>query len=93
MAYLRIKTEMGHEVWVLESVMMMNKNKKKKEKKKKMMMMMMMMMMIRWYDDEYFGGDLFNEAFGSSYGKEPNYGRISEKLTENNVEGSGRGLN
>lgn len=55
--------------------------------------MMMMMMMIRWYDDEYFGGDLFNEAFGSSYGKEPNYGRISEKLTENNVEGSGRGLN
>jgi hypothetical protein len=70
LVYLRIKTEMGHEVWVLESVMMM----------------------IRYYD-ECFGGDLFNEAFGSSYGRAPNHRRISEKLTANNGEEFGRGLN
>jgi hypothetical protein len=45
------------------------------------------------YYDECFGGDLFNEAFGSSYGRAPNYRRISEKLTAHNVEGIGRGLN
>jgi len=45
-------------------------------------------------DDDYcVGGGLFNEAFDSSYSRASNWGRISEKLTANNMEGTGRGLN
>jgi len=54
---------------------------------------MMMVMMIRRCDGDCTGGCLFNEAFGSWYGRASNYGRISEKLVANNVKGSGRDLN